>query len=69
MMACRGVIRETISMAFFSKRALSPVERFENALKEKQTARENLAERLKAAEGIPTPPATPRRFVMVERCE
>jgi hypothetical protein len=37
-------------MAFFSKRALSPVERFENALKEKQTVRENLAERLKAAE-------------------
>jgi hypothetical protein len=37
-------------MAFFRKRALSPVERFENALKEKQAARENLAERLKSAE-------------------
>jgi hypothetical protein len=37
-------------MAFFRKRALSPVERFESSLKEKQAARENLAERLKAAE-------------------
>jgi len=37
-------------MAFFSKRAVSPVERFESALKEKQAARESLAERLKAAE-------------------
>jgi len=37
-------------MAFFRKRALSPVERFESALKEKQAARESLAERLKAAE-------------------
>ena len=31
-------------MAFFRKRALSPVERFESALKEKQAARESLAE-------------------------
>ena len=37
-------------MAFFSKRAISPVERFERALKDKQAARENLAERLSAAE-------------------
>lgn len=37
-------------MAFFSKRAISPVERFESALKDKQAARENLAERLNAAE-------------------
>jgi hypothetical protein len=37
-------------MAFFSKRAISPVERFERALKDKQAARENLAERLNAAE-------------------
>jgi hypothetical protein len=37
-------------MAFFSKRTLGPVERFESALKEKQAARENLAERLNAAE-------------------
>jgi len=37
-------------MAFFSKRAISPVERFESALKDKQTARKNLAERLNAAE-------------------
>ncbi len=37
-------------MAFFRKRTLGPVERFESALKEKQAARENLAERLNAAE-------------------
>jgi hypothetical protein len=37
-------------MAFFNKRKLTPVERFENALKDKQAARENLAERLTAAE-------------------
>jgi hypothetical protein len=37
-------------MAFFSKRTLSPRERFESELKEKQAARENLAERLNAAE-------------------
>ena len=37
-------------MAFFSKRAISPVERFESALKDKQAVRENLAERLNAAE-------------------
>ena len=37
-------------MAFFSKRAISPVERFERALKDKQAVRENLAERLNAAE-------------------
>jgi hypothetical protein len=36
-------------MAFF-KRELSPVERFERALKEKQTARQKLAERLRVAE-------------------
>jgi hypothetical protein len=37
-------------MAFFSKRTLSPRERFESVLREKQAARENLAERLNAAE-------------------
>lgn len=37
-------------MAFFNKRELTPVERFENVLKDKQAARENLAERLSAAE-------------------
>jgi uncharacterized protein YigA (DUF484 family) len=37
-------------MAFFSKRAISPVERFEKALKHKQAVRENLAERLNTAE-------------------
>lgn len=37
-------------MAFFSKRELSPVERFETALKDKQAAREKLADRLNAAE-------------------
>jgi hypothetical protein len=36
-------------MAFF-KRELGPIERFENALKEKQTARQKLADRLSAAE-------------------
>jgi hypothetical protein len=36
-------------MAFF-KRELSPVERFERALKEKQAARQKLADRLSAAE-------------------
>ena len=39
-------------MAFFSKRTLSPRERFESELKEKQAARENLAERLNAAEAM-----------------
>ena len=37
-------------MAFFNKRELTPFERFENVLKDKQAARENLAERLSAAE-------------------
>ena len=49
-MALSGVIRETMPMAFFRKQALSPVERYESALKEKQAARENLAERLNTAE-------------------
>ncbi|HXZ45546.1 MAG TPA: hypothetical protein VEH02_02320 [Pseudolabrys sp.] len=39
-------------MALFSKRTLSPRERFECALREKQAGRENLAERLNAAEAI-----------------
>ena len=39
-------------MAFFRKQALSPVERYESALKEKQAARENLAERLNTAEAM-----------------
>jgi len=38
-------------MVFF-KRELNPVERFENALKEKQASRQNLAGRLKAAEAV-----------------
>lgn len=38
-------------MGFF-KRELSPVERFENALKEKQAARQKLAGRLSAAEAV-----------------
>ena len=37
-------------MAFFFKRELSPVERFENALKDKLAARQKLAERLSVAE-------------------
>jgi hypothetical protein len=44
-------IRGGIAMAFF-KRELSPVERFEQALKDKQTARRNLAERVSAAEAV-----------------
>jgi hypothetical protein len=42
--------REDIAMAFFFKRELSPVERFENALKDKLAARQKLAERLSVAE-------------------
>jgi len=38
-------------MAFF-KRELSPVERFEQALKDKQTARKTLADRVSAAEAV-----------------
>lgn len=37
-------------MAFFSKRKLSPIERFESALKDKHVAREKLTDRLRAAE-------------------
>src|SRR5258705_13971522 len=44
-------IREDIGMAFF-KRELSPVERFESALKEKQAARQKLAGRLGIAETV-----------------
>jgi hypothetical protein len=44
-------IREDIAMAFF-KRDLSPVERFETALKEKQAARQKLADRLSIAETL-----------------
>ena len=42
-------IREDIAMAFF-KRELSPVQRFERTLREKQTARQKLADRLSLAE-------------------
>ncbi len=44
-------IREDIAMAFF-KRELSPVERFESALKEKQAAWQKLADRLSIAETL-----------------
>ena len=37
-------------MAFFRKRELSPIERFENALKDKHLAREKVTDRLRAAE-------------------
>src|SRR3954462_12050364 len=48
----RGVaIREDIAMAFF-KRELSPVERFESTLKDKQAARQKLADRLSIAETL-----------------
>ena len=51
-MALSAVIREIMAMAFFRKQALSPVERYECALKEKQAARENVAERLNTAEAM-----------------
>jgi len=44
-------IREDIAMAFF-KRELSPVERFKNALRDKQVARQKLADRLSIAETV-----------------
>src|SRR5437879_3771726 len=44
-------IREDIAMAFF-KRELSPVKRFKNALRDKQVARQKLADRLSIAETI-----------------
>jgi hypothetical protein len=44
-------IREGNAMAFF-KRELSPVERFESALKDKQAARQKLADRLSIAETV-----------------
>jgi hypothetical protein len=44
-------IRKDIAMAFF-KRELGPVERFESALKEKQAARQKLADRLSIAETL-----------------
>ena len=48
------VTRGGIAMAFFKreffKRELDPIERFENALKEKLAARQKLAERLSVAE-------------------
>src|SRR5258707_13401316 len=44
-------IREDIAMAFF-KRELSPVERFESALKDKQAARQKLADRLSIVETV-----------------
>jgi hypothetical protein len=44
-------IREGIAMAFF-KRELGPVERFESALKEKQAARQKLADKLSIAETV-----------------
>jgi hypothetical protein len=45
------VIRRGIAMAFF-KRKLGPVERFEAALRDKQAARQKLAERLGLAESL-----------------
>jgi len=44
-------IRKDIAMAFF-RRELSPVERFESALKDKQAARQKLADRLSNAETV-----------------
>jgi len=46
-----GDSRGIIAMAFF-KRKLAPVDRFERALKDKQAARQTLADRLSAAESI-----------------
>src|SRR6266480_400118 len=44
-------IREDIAMAFF-KRELSPVKRFKNALRDKQVARQKLADRSSIAETV-----------------
>src|ERR1700720_4195748 len=44
-------IREDNAMAFF-KRELSPIERFESALKDKQAARQKLADQLSIAETV-----------------
>jgi hypothetical protein len=44
-------IHEGIAMAFF-KRELGPVERFENALKDKQAARQKLADQVSVAERV-----------------
>ena len=44
-------IHEGIAMAFF-KRELGPVERFENALKDKQAARQKLADQVSVAEKV-----------------
>jgi hypothetical protein len=46
-----NAIRGGIAMAFF-KRELSPVERFEGALRDKQAARQKLADRLGIAESL-----------------
>ena len=47
-------IREDIAMAFFNgfKRELGPVERFDNALRDKQAERQKLADRLSTAEAV-----------------
>ena len=45
---------EVVAMAFFRKSELSPVERLEGALKDKQAARQKLADRLIAAEAALT---------------
>jgi hypothetical protein len=47
----RYAFREDLAMAFF-KRELSPVERFEAALKSKQAERQSLSERLGTAEAV-----------------
>jgi uncharacterized protein YigA (DUF484 family) len=44
-------VREDIAMGFF-KREFSPVERFESALKDKQAARQKLADQLNTAETV-----------------
>jgi hypothetical protein len=44
--------REDIAMAFFFKRELGPVERFESALKDRQAARRKVADQLSIAETV-----------------
>jgi len=57
-------------MAFFFRRALSLVERFESALEDKQAAREKLADRLSAAEtALGEKRAAAERFAMADAAD
>jgi len=54
-------------MAFF-KREVTPVERFENALKDKQAARQKLADRLSIAETVLAEKRVAAERLAVSRC-